>query len=69
MTLSRTHLAMLAVVSLFTGIIAPVVHDTMSTYPFPLTSMQVLSYVILTTLGLIFLMVSMNRWGWARFLG
>lgn len=62
MQFSRSHAGMLAVVSIFTGMIAPVVADASRTYPFPLTDMQWGAYMILALLVVSFYLVSVGRW-------
>lgn len=62
MTFSRSHIGMMGIISLFTGMIAPVFWLWEREYPFPLTSIQTISYVILFLLALCFYLVSIHRW-------
>lgn len=66
MTLSRTHMSMLAAVSIFTGIIAPAVGNASGTFPFPLTNMQIVAYILLILIGIVFLVSAMRNWKWLR---
>lgn len=67
MTLSRMHLGMLGVVSIFTGIISPVVGDAGASFPFPLTDLQIPAYLILFSLAIICILLAVRSWSWARF--
>jgi hypothetical protein len=69
MTFSRMHMGLLGVVSLFTGIISPVVRDINTALPFPLTDMQVPAYVILILLSIICILLTVRSWAWVRFFG
>jgi hypothetical protein len=62
MTFSRSHTGMIGIISLFTGMIAPVVANGNMSYPFPLTDLQTLSYVVLFLLAIGFYVVSTRRW-------
>lgn len=62
MNFSRTHAGMVALVSIFTGMIAPVVADSTRSYPFPLTDMQWGAYIVLALLVLCFYFVSTHNW-------
>lgn len=62
MQLSRSHAGMLAVVSIFTGIIAPVGTYLGQETPLPLTNMQWISYAMLGLLIVIFYLVSLWYW-------
>lgn len=62
MQFSRSHAGMLAVVSIFTGMIAPVVASIDRVYPFPLTDMQLGAYIVLALLIISFYLVSTQRW-------
>ena len=66
MTLSRVHLGILGVVSIFTGIISPVVSNNIASYPFPLTELQFSSYLILISLALICILITVRSWLLAR---
>ncbi len=69
MTLSRMHLGMLGVVSIFTGMISPVVRNTVSGFPFPLTELQIPAYLILLALAIISILLAVRSWSWVRFFG
>lgn len=69
MTFSRSHAGMIGIISLFTGMIAPVVANGNMAYPFPLTDMQTLAYIILFLLAIGFYLVSVRRWGGFRIVG
>lgn len=69
MTFSRSHAGMIGIISLFTGMIAPVVSNGTMAYPFPLTDMQILAYLILFLLAIGFYLVSIRRWGGFRVVG
>jgi hypothetical protein len=58
MQFSRSHAGMLAVVSIFTGIIAPVGTYLGQETPLPLTNMQWVSYAMLGLLIVIFYLAS-----------
>lgn len=62
MTFSRTHTGMVGIISLFTGMIAPVLTDGILSYAFPMTSLQTLSYLILILLVIEFSLVSTRKW-------
>lgn len=66
MTLSRMHLGMLGVVSIFTGVISPVVSNNIASFPFPLTELQIPSYLILISLAIICILITIQSWLWAR---
>ncbi len=66
MTFSRSHAGMIGIISLFTGMIAPVVGNSSVAYPFPLTDVQILAYIILLSLAVGFYLVSVRRWGMFR---
>jgi hypothetical protein len=57
---------MIGIISLFTGMIAPVVGNNSVAYPFPLTDVQILAYIILLCLAIGFYLVSVRRWGMFR---
>lgn len=54
MNISRTHILMLAIISIFTGIIAPSVASESIFVPYAMTNMQYISYVILFVSGFLF---------------
>lgn len=58
MQFSRSHAGMLAVVSIFTGIIAPVGSYLGVGTPLPLTDKQWIAYAMLALLVIIFYLVS-----------
>ncbi|MBC7498610.1 hypothetical protein H7170_03105 [Candidatus Gracilibacteria bacterium] len=69
MTLSRMHLGMLGVASIFTGMISPVVRSGLSVFPFPLTDMQIYAYLILLILAIICVLLAVRSWSWTRVAG
>ena len=69
MTLSRMHLGMLGVVSIFTGMISPIVRSTISGFPAPLTDLQIPAYVVLLMLAIICILLAVRSWSWVRFFG
>ena len=69
MTFSRSHAGMIGIISLFTGMVAPVVANGNMAYPFPLTDMQTLAYIILFLLAIGFYLVSVRRFGAFRIVG
>ena len=69
MTFSRMHIGLLGVVSIFTGIISPVVQDGNIALPFPLTDLQVPAYIILILLAIICILLTVRSWSWVRFFG
>jgi hypothetical protein len=60
---------MLAVMGIFTGMIAPGVTDGARSVPYILTNMSMLSYAILAILIITFYLVSIRRWGAFRIMG
>ena len=66
MTLSRTHLALLGIVSVFTGVISPVVKTTGGVFPFPLTDLQIYAYVALFILITLCLCLTYRAWNLMR---
>ena len=69
MNFSRMHMGLLGVVSLFTGMIAPVVQNTSTALPFPLTDLQIPAYIILILLAIICILLTVRYWLWVRFFG
>ncbi len=67
MTFSRIHLGMLGVVSIFTGMISPVVKNSTGEYPFPLTDMQIPAYFIFLLLAILCILLSVRLWCLVRF--
>lgn len=63
------HLGMLGVVSIFTGMISPVVRSASSVFPFPLTDMQIYAYLVLLTLAIICILLAVRWWIWTRVAG
>ncbi len=66
MTFSRVHAGMLAIVSIFTGLIAPVVGTEWASFPFPLTNIQTIAYILFGVLGVCFFLLSTRKWGFFR---
>lgn len=66
MTFSRSHAGMIGIISLFTGMIAPVLWTSSTAYPFPLTDLQTWSYILLFLLALSFYLVSIRNWRFFR---
>ncbi|MBX9809758.1 hypothetical protein K2X92_05200 [Candidatus Gracilibacteria bacterium] len=62
MTFSRMHLGMLGVVSIFTGMISPVVKNSNGVFAFPLTNMQIPTYLILLSLAIICILLTARAW-------
>lgn len=60
------HLGMLGVVSIFTGMISPVVKNNMGEYPFPLTDMQIPAYFVFLLLAILCILLSVRLWAWIR---
>jgi hypothetical protein len=60
---------MLGVVSIFTGMIAPVVRSGLSIFPFPLTDMQIYAYTVLLMLAIMCILLAVRWWSWARIVG
>lgn len=69
MTFSRMHIGLLGIVSIFTGVISPVVQNSSASFPFPLTDLQVPAYIILIFLAIICILLAVRYWGWVRFFG
>lgn len=69
MTFSRSHTGMIGIISLFTGMIAPVVGTGSFSYPFPLTDLQTITYFMLFLLALGFYFVSIQNWKIFRIVG
>jgi hypothetical protein len=63
------HLGMLGVVSVFTGMISPVVRNSVSGFPAPLTDLQIPAYLILLMLAVISILLAVRAWSWVRFFG
>lgn len=55
MNISRAHILMLAIISIFTGIIAPSVASESLSSPYAMTNMQYVSYAILIISGFLFI--------------
>ena len=68
MNFSRTHLWMLGVMGIFTGMIAPVVSNTQWSYAFPLTSLQFPTYIILLSLAIACILLSVRKWWGVKWL-
>jgi hypothetical protein len=66
MTLSRTHLALLGIVSVFTGVISPVVKTNGGVFPFPLTDLQIYAYLALFILITLCLCLAYKAWNLMR---
>ncbi len=62
MNFSRSHIGMLWVISIFTGMIAPVLWVHEEVYPLALTSVKTVSYIILFILTLSFYFISISKW-------
>lgn len=62
MTFSRMHLGMLGVVSIFTGMISPVVKNANWVFAFPMTNMQIPTYLILLSLAIICILLTVRAW-------
>jgi hypothetical protein len=60
---------MIGIISLFTGMIAPVVANGNMAYPFALTDLQTLAYIVLFLLAIGFYLVSVRKWGGFRIVG
>jgi hypothetical protein len=69
MTLSRTHLALLGIVSVFTGVISPVVKTNGGVFPFPLTDLQIYAYVVLLMLIVLCICLAYRAWNLMRIVG
>lgn len=69
MTLSRTHLTLLGIVSVFTGVISPVVKTAGGVFPFPLTDLQIYAYVVLLMLIVLCLCLAYRAWNLMRIVG
>lgn len=69
MTLSRIHLGMLGVVSIFTGMISPVVTTSTEEFPFPLTDLQIPAYILLVCLAVVCLLLVLRYRTWLQFFG
>lgn len=67
MTFSRSHAGMIGIISLFTAMIAPIASSGSRGYPFPLTDVQLYSYIFLILLAIGFYLVSVRRWFLFRF--
>lgn len=63
------HIGLLGIVSIFTGIISPVVHNSIASFPFPLTDLQIPAYIILVFLAIICILLAVRSWSWVRFFG
>ena len=66
MTFSRMHLGMLGVVSIFTGMISPVVKNANGVFAFPMTNMQIPTYLILLCLAIICILLTVRAWTWVK---
>ncbi len=69
MQFSRAHAWMLAIVSIFTGIIAPVGSYLGDGTPLPLTDKQWIAYVLFLLLAITFYILSIRNWSRLPFFG
>jgi hypothetical protein len=53
---------MLAIVSIFTGVIAPIARYGDQSFAFPMTDLQMISYILLGLLVICFFLVSTKKW-------
>lgn len=60
MNLSRTHIIILAVISIFTGMIAPTISGADGAFPYAMTNMQYVAYGILFLLTGLFLSANLR---------
>ncbi len=60
------HLGMLGVVSIFTGMISPVVKNSIESFPFPLTDLQIPSYILLVCMAIICVLLALRYRTWVR---
>ncbi len=66
MSLSRTHIAFLAIISIFTGLIGPGTHIGDRLLSYLMTDMRVLTYIILAILIIAFYTAATRQWRWFR---
>ena len=69
MGISRLHIALLAIMSLFTGIIAPGTSTSISALAYPMTDARVFSYMLLFFLIIGFYTASIHAWRFFRYNG
>lgn len=69
MTFSRSHAGMIGIISLFTGMIAPIGKVSERGYPFPFTDIQWVSYIFMIFLALGFYLVSVRKWRLYKIIG
>lgn len=62
MSLSRTHIAFLAIISIFTGLIGPGTHIGDRLLSYLMTDMRVLTYIILAILIIAFYTAATRQW-------
>lgn len=66
MNLSRTHIAFLAIISIFTGIIWPGTRAGEQLLSYLMTDIKILTYIILAVLIVAFYMAASRSWKWFR---
>lgn len=66
MSLTRTHIAFLAIISVFTGLIGPGAHSGSELLSYLMTDMRALAYAIFVALILAFLFASFRQWSLYR---
>lgn len=62
MPLTRTHIAFLGIISIFTGIVGPGVYAGSAVLSYLMTDMRAIAYMILIVLILAFFCAAMRRW-------
>lgn len=68
MSLTRTHIAFLGIISIFTGIIWPGTHSGAILLSYLMTNMRPIIYIILISLILAFAFAAFRRWRFYRFI-
>ena len=69
MPLTRTHIAFLGIISIFTGIIGPWVHSGSEMLSYLMTDIRAIAYAILIALILAFFLAALRKWKLYRMCG
>lgn len=62
MPLTRTHIAFLGIISIFTGIVGPGVYAGSTVLSYLMTDMRAIAYIMLIVLILAFFFAAMRKW-------
>ena len=66
MQISRTHISILALVSIITGIVAPIAQIDGKYLPLPVTNLRIISIFLLLCVMVAFLSAIFQRWKFFR---